>query len=108
MSLLQDSPAELILIVLLLAGAAAVAVRGTRLFSLGLRDPDHPDQTLRVVRGMRGGIIAIALIFLALGVHFSNRLLLIFGAIFLGEELLETGIMIFVLRLQRKKEGTTK
>lgn len=108
MSLFQNSSAELILIILLLAGAVAAAVRGARLLSSGLRDPDHPDQTLRVVRGMRGGIIAIALICLALGVHFSNRFLLIFGAIFLGEELLETGIMIFALRLQRKKEGTTK
>jgi len=82
--------------------AAASLWRGARLLRKGLTEPDHPDQTLRVIKGMRGGIVAVALAVLAGWALTGERWLLIFALIFLGEELLETGIMLFALRMERR------
>lgn len=83
-----------------MAVAGACLVRGCRLLVLGLRQPDYPDQSARVVRGVRLGIVAIGLLFLAGGFHWAAEWPFIFSAVFLGEELFETGIMLLALRVQ--------
>jgi hypothetical protein len=78
--------------------AVAFRVKGYRSLARGLRDQDHPSQTNRVVRGIRGFIVSAACVSLVAGVLTGVKWLWIFGLVFLGEELLETGIMILALR----------
>lgn len=78
------------------------------MFSRGLKNLDHPSQTLWVVRGIRGFIVALALISLAGGIYFDKTWPLLFGLVFLGEELLETGIMVLVLRRNEKGKNLTQ
>lgn len=101
MNFLFQPPLSVALAALLLVVAAASLWRGTRLLRKGLRNPEDPRHTLWVVRGIRGGIVAIGLTCLGLGLLFGRRWLLVFGLIFLGEELFETGIMILALRSGR-------
>ena len=89
-----------------LAAVGAVALwRGNRSLIRGLRNPEHPAQSLWVVRGLRGGILALGLGFLAGGLLTRTAWPLIFGAVFLGEEILETGIMIWALRSGARAEA---
>ncbi len=100
MEFIYESPTNLILAILFSVVAVGSARRGTRLFLQGLRESEHPSRSLWIVRGIRGGIIALAMGILAGGVMYANKWLLIFGVIFLAEELYETGIVIFALRSQ--------
>ena len=54
--------------------------------------------SLWVVRGIRAGIIALAMGAFAADLLYNQGWLLIFGAIFLGEELYETGVILLALR----------
>ena len=87
-------------------GALVCFLRGGHLMRLGLANPDHPSQSFWVVRGMRSGIVAIGLLFLAGGIYFNVRWPLLFGAVFIGEELLETGIMLLALRSSDRASGS--
>ena len=82
----------------ILAGFWA-GVRGARLLAHGLRDADDPSAALWVVRGLRGIVVAVGLGALASGVLFEQRWLLVFGGIFLAEELYETGVLALILRV---------
>jgi hypothetical protein len=86
----------------LLCAAAVFFWWGFRSLARGLRNPDHPMQGTWVVRGFRGGIIGIGLGFIAAGIYLDVTWPLIFGAAFLLEELLETGIMLLALRAERR------
>ncbi len=99
MEFIFEPPANLILAALLSAVAVASAWRGTRLFLKGLRNPDLPSGPLWVVRGIRGWIVA-----LAGGVLYYEAWPLIIGLIFLGEELLETGVVSLALRAGMKAQ----
>lgn len=103
--LAEHRPFALTIAVALGLAAALMFRGGFALLAAGLRDPDHPDQSLRVVRGLRRGIIAIGLLFLAGGFYWNITWPFIFAAVFLGEELFETGIMILALRLGKKTSG---
>lgn len=70
----------------------------------GLRNPNHPDQSTWVVTGIRRGIVAIGFLFLAGGFFWATTWPFIFAAVFLGEELFETGIMLAALHDRRKEE----
>lgn len=87
------------LTVLLLLAATAAVWRGSPLLIRGLREASHPASSLWLVRGLRGEIVAVSLAALAGGVLFGQSWLLTFGAIFLGEELYETGLLILILRV---------
>lgn len=87
---------------LLLALAALSAWRGARLRWRGLSQPDHPSQTEWVLRGLRGGILALGLVAFAAGLFYGIRWPLYFGSVFLGEELFEIGIMLLALRTNPK------
>ena len=99
MEFIYESPANLILAALFSTVAVGAARRGRRLFLQGLRAPKHPSRALWIVRGIRAGILALAMGILAGGVLYANKWLLIFGVIFLAEELYETGVVIWALRL---------
>ncbi len=93
-------------------GFAALAfyclLRGARGLAAGMRDSDHPDSSDRVIRGMRTLILAIGFSFFAGGAHFAIKWPLIFGLVFLGEELFETGIMLLALRLGKDADVAIK
>jgi hypothetical protein len=57
------------------------------------------------VRGIRGVIVAVGLGALSGGLLFASKGLLVFGAIFLGEELYETGVVLLALRAGLKEAG---
>ena len=85
------------------AGLAALAAawagaRGVRLLAHALRDADDPRAPLELIRGIRGIVVAVAVDALAAGVLFGQTGLLVFGAIFLAEELYETAVVALVLR----------
>lgn len=104
MSGLFQSPWDVLLPVVLLAAAVPIAVAGTRRFRRGVKSPNHPRQTRWVVEGFRGWFIALSLVAFAGGLYTHTTWPLIVGAIFLGEELLETGIMTLALRSQEARE----
>jgi hypothetical protein len=78
--------------------AAGALWHGMRRLARGLGELDHPASTLRVVRGTRGVIVAVSLAALGAGVLFASPGLLVFGGIFLREELYETGVVLLALR----------
>jgi hypothetical protein len=82
--------------------AVGAAWRGAQLLVRGLRQADHPAGALWVVRGIRGVIVAIGLAALSGGVLLASKGLLVFGVIFLGEELYETGVVLLALRSRLK------
>jgi hypothetical protein len=80
---------------LLAAGALWQGIRG---LAIGLYEVHHPASALRVVRGLRGVIVAVSLAALGGGMLFTSIGLLVCGLIFLGEELYETGVILLALR----------
>lgn len=102
MASMLTGPTSILLALLLLLVALGAVWRGTRLLVRGLREASHSTSSLWLVQGLRGGIVALALAALAGGLLTGQSWLLIFGAIFLGEELYETGFLILVLRASEK------
>jgi hypothetical protein len=88
---------SILAVVVALAGAVAGG-RGVRLVARALRDADDPGASLTLIRGIRGVVVAVATGALAAGTLFDQVWLLVFGAIFLAEELYETGVVALVLR----------
>ncbi len=91
-------------VLLLLAAALLVRCR-VGLLVRGVRQPAVPGSVLCLVRGLQGVVVALALVALAGGLVFGQGWLLVFGAVFLAEELYETGLLILVLRTSGE-EGT--
>ena len=85
----------------LLLGAWAGA-RGVRLLARGLRHSDDLDAPLWVIRGFRGVILALCATALSAGAVFEQRWLIVFGAIWLAEEVYETGVLALILRAGAK------
>ena len=100
-------PMNLLLAMLGFLTAVVAAWRGSRLLARGLRRTDHPAGTLWVVRGIRGVIVAIGLAALSGGLLLANKGLLVFGVIFLGEELYETGVVLLALRSRLKASNAS-
>jgi hypothetical protein len=82
---------------LALVGLGA-GIRGVRLVARALRGADQPSASLTLIRGIRGIVVAVATGALAAGALFDQMWLLVFGAVFLAEELYETGVVALVLR----------
>jgi len=83
--------------ILTVAGACA-AVHGARLAARALRRADEAASSLWIIRGIRGVVLAVAAWALAGGLLFGQTWLLVFGGVFLAEELYETGVVIAILR----------
>src|SRR2546425_2224653 len=69
-----------------------------RSLAKGIREADDPSGPVFVVRGIRAVAVAAGLAALSGGLLFAHTGLLAFGAIFLGEELYETGVVLLTLR----------
>src|SRR2546425_6016622 len=89
---------NLLLATLLLPLAVGAAWHGARLLAKGIREADDPSGPVFVVRGIRAVAVAAGVAALGGGVLFAHTGLLAFGAIFLGEELYETGVVLLTLR----------
>ncbi|MDA1000379.1 MAG: hypothetical protein O2807_07675 [bacterium] len=98
MDFLFEPPYALFFAALFLIAGAVSAWRGVRLFLKGFRAGGDPSRVLWLVRGIRGVIVALAMAVGALGVWLHSKWLLIFGIIFLLEEIYETGVVILALR----------
>ncbi len=84
--------------VLGLLGAGWAGCRGVRLVVQGLGRADDPRASLWLVRGLRGVAVGVGSGALGAGALLDQTWLLVFGLIFLGEELYETGVVALVLR----------
>ena len=81
-----------------LIGGLWAGARGARLVARALREADHPDSALWLIRGLRGLIVWICLTGLALGAVFEQVWLLVFAGLWLLEEIYETGVLALILR----------
>ncbi|PYO46345.1 MAG: hypothetical protein DMD84_26290 [Candidatus Rokuibacteriota bacterium] len=90
---------EYVVVALLAIGGVWAAVHGARLLVRAVRRADDPASSLRAVRGIRGLVIGVAAWALAAGLLLEQTWLLVFGAVFLAEELYETGVLVLVLRM---------
>ena len=82
----------------LAVGGAWAGVRGVSLLARGLRRGEDPSAPLWVVRGLRGIIVALCMVFLAVGTVLGQVWLVVFGALWLAEEIYETGVLALILR----------
>ena len=98
MQAIDALPLHVILATLLWLLSAGALWQGMRHLATGLRAIDHPASSLRVVRGLRGVIVAVSLAALGGSMLCTSTGLLVFGLIFLGEELYETGVLLLALR----------
>ena len=92
---------------MLALGGVAAALHGARLATRAVRESDDAASSLWLIRGIRGLVVAIAAWALAAGLLFAQTWLLVFGAVFLAEELYETGVVIAVLRWSHRVPGVT-
>ena len=83
---------------LLAVGGVFAAYGGVRLVVGALRDADDAASSLRLVRGLRGIVVAVGAEAVACGILFAQLWLLVFGVVFLAEELYETGVLTLILR----------
>jgi hypothetical protein len=91
-------------VVAVIVGAWAGA-RGVRLLARGLRRGEDPSASLWVVRGLRGIIVAACMASLAVGTVLGQVWLVVFGALWLAEEIYETGILALILRAGAREGG---
>src|SRR5437870_4667273 len=84
---------------LLALGGAWAAVHGAGLAVRAVRHADDPSSSLWIIRGIRGLVVAVAVWALAGGWLFGQTWLLVFGVVFLAEELYETGVVVLLLRM---------
>lgn len=87
----------------LAALALYLMVRGDLMIFGGIRRSNDPEQSAWIIRGFRRVIVAIGLLFLAGGFYWAAVWPFLFAAVFLGEELFETGIMLAALHDQRRE-----
>lgn len=88
----------LVLAALAVLGGAWAGARGVRLLARGLTHGEHPSAPLWVVRGLRGIIVAICMAALAVGTVLGQVWLVVFGGLWLAEEIYETGVLALILR----------
>lgn len=74
--------------------AASLTWRGLRRMRRGLRE----SASLELVRGIRALVTAAAVAVFGLALLTGERGLLAFAAVFLAEELYETGVLVLILR----------
>jgi len=82
----------------LAVGGAFAAAHGARRMIRALRRADEPTSSLTLIRGIRGLVVGVAAWALAGGMLFAQTWLLVFGGVFLAEELYETGVVVLILR----------
>jgi hypothetical protein len=96
---LYEPPLNQIVAALLALVGLFAAVRGGRQVVRGVRHAEP----LPLVQGIRGCVVAVVAGTSALGLLAAQTGLLVFGTIFLGEELYETGVLIAIIRSARAR-----
>ena len=98
-----------------LIGGFWAGARGIRLVARALREADHPDSALWLIRGLRGLIVWICLTGLVLGAVLEQAWLLVFAGLWLLEEIYETRVLALILRtksagarLERRPHSATR
>ena len=81
---------------------ACVGWRGLRRVRHGLRNAD----SLALVRGIRALVTAAVATVCAIALFTGQRGLLAFAAVFLAEELYETGVLVLIIRASPAGSGT--
>ncbi|MFQ5792227.1 MAG: hypothetical protein ACE5JI_17295 [Acidobacteriota bacterium] len=102
MVIIYEPPVSLLLAALATMLAVGSAWRGMRWVGRGLREADHPAGALWVVRGIRAGIVALAMSAVVGGILAAKSWVLVIAAIILAEELYETGVISLALRAGSK------
>ena len=85
--------------------AVVAAWRGVWRLAKGIVEADRPSGPIDVVRGFRGLTVAVGLVASSAGLLLGHTWLVVFGAIFLGEELYETGILAVIIRSGQREAG---
>ena len=94
---------EIVAALLLLIGGVA-AWHGVRRVGSGLRHA----RSLDIIHGIRSSVIALAALAFAGGVLLEQTGLFVLGAVFLGEELYETGLLAAIIRAGERAEGSAR
>ena len=90
---------EYVVAALLAVGGGGAAGHGAGLLVHAVRRADDPASARRAGRGIRGLVIGVAAWAFAAGLLLEQTWLLVFGAVFLAEELYETGVLLLVLAM---------
>ena len=94
MTALYTPPLSHVIAGILVLGSALAAVRGAGALGRGLRDA----RALEVVRGIRGCVVALVAAAFAAAVLLASTGLIVLAAVFLGDELYETGVLALIIR----------
>ena len=94
----------MLLVAALMLVSVVFAVRGARLLVRGLRHA----LSLDVIRGIRGCVVSAALAACAVGVLWEETGFIVLGAIFLAEELYETGVVALVIRRGERDQDAAR
>ncbi len=90
---------------LLALGGALLLVRGVRAFVAARATWRDPERALAVARSLRTGIAGICIVVLAIGWVAGLGWLAILALIVLGEEMLETSVMVAALEDGRRRSA---
>jgi hypothetical protein len=99
---LFQPPFTLVLAVLLSFLAVLFGSNGLRLFRLGLRSGSAWSGPLNIVKGIRSGIVAVIMVGWAACFFLEQTSALVIGAVILGEEIYETGVLILIVRFGQR------
>jgi fatty acid desaturase len=102
-----DAPSPTIRIGLAVAGlllAILMQFRAAKHLRRGIGSPGHERQSEWVIRGFRDGILAIGLVCAAIAAARWSWPWALFAIVFLGEELVETGIMLLATKRRRRQD----
>lgn len=94
------------LALLLAAAGMMVVARGVRTLAAGRAAPRDPERALAIARGLRSGIAGLCLVVLAGAWLAGLGWLAILALIVLGEEMLETSLMVAALEDGRRRAST--
>jgi len=94
MTHLEDPGLRTIVVAMLALGALLLGARSARIVAGALRHA----RALDLIRGIRVGILAFVAGCFALGIYSGQNGFLVLGALVLGEELYETGVLALIIR----------
>ncbi|MEW5849836.1 MAG: hypothetical protein AB2A00_13660 [Myxococcota bacterium] len=98
---MDDVTARLV-VGLLVVVVVFTLIRGLPRLGRGLREPTRPEAPFWLVRGIRDVVVAVACACIAAGLAMDSRAAWVFGLVFLGEELYETGVILLILHLRER------
>jgi hypothetical protein len=94
-------PISYVLGAALVSGAAWASLRSARLIADGLRRA----RPLAVVLGIRAAVLSLVATLFAVAVLSAEPGFIVLGALVLGEELYETGLLALIIRRAERRTG---